>query len=845
MTPSLVTAFHSTTDANPQVISLSGKANGHDLLALFTTTADPTLPTNWVEDGSFVAAGGAFVTKLWRLPAAFNTSSVTTLSISLSASRAVSAVIWEDDLNSTPGLVFELIEQSPNGATPALWGTGLHTFTTRDVVFAVFGISNPSVDISGFDLASYDHSFTDFADTTVAQATAQQRLWVASHGSLALTSDGVTATANTAAPGGSWKPYTGIIAYNTGAPPPAEPVLDRSPASLEFAFELGGTAPAAQNVTIINAGTAGTVNWSASDDAAWLSESPTSGTANSTMAVTADPSGLDVGEYTGTITITAPVTGSPKTVAVTLTVNPQQLTAANTDEFQMYRKHSGGWRKLLPRVEGSTTPEAHGARGDCVTLTDVAMTAGSPNLDSASAPFTVADVDKWVSVRGAGDATYGGSLTGQIVDVPSAGRAVLDVNAAANVSDQVATYGTDDTVPWGQAIQSLVDDGIANGTYFGKLLIPPRQYMIAGDPTVGGSTLGNAQIPLPVISSSDQKFVLVLQGAGDASGLYHWRQQRPHASGSVLRTCRVNEPASLTYGPASVLGGPTVMSSEPDGSSPFSNMLVYLDGLTVIAPRNPSLLGVDLGRVAQANIGTLSIVADAVPGGGAGGLNGSATSDKGMALRMPHFQNNDNTNVFSYGCEGFYYGIEIADHFTCQRIALIYCHTAIYCNPPGVPQHGAHIGYASVEACTNGIESGGSSGARYPLSVARIDIEVSGGTTVIDPNNTLYGEMHYAHNSALVPSRTGAANLRIVDSNRARGAFTAPTVPASGVAVSDANMPWRDAQVVISGGTVTAITVDGQTMFTNTTQDRVVMVPTGKTISVTYSVAPTWKWTLL
>lgn len=48
--------------------------------------------------------------------------------------------------------------------------------------------------------------------------------------------------------------------------------------------------------------------------------------------------------------------------------------------------------------------------------------------------------------------------------------------------------------------------------------------------------------------------------------------------------------------------------------------------------------------------------------------------------------------------------------------------------------------------------------------------------------------------------------------------------------------------VNVSGGTVTAIAVDG-TVLTGVTSG-VIMVPSGKTITLTYSSAPSWQWVL-
>ena len=64
-----------------------------------------------------------------------------------------------------------------------------------------------------------------------------------------------------------------------------------------------------------------------------------------------------------------------------------------------------------------------------------------------------------------------------------------------------------------------------------------------------------------------------------------------------------------------------------------------------------------------------------------------------------------------------------------------------------------------------------------------------------------------------------------------------PAVPASTVAVQNTNS--YPVSVVISGGTITAVVVNGITVGTAA---GTYLVPSGGAISITYSVAPTWVW---
>jgi hypothetical protein len=71
----------------------------------------------------------------------------------------------------------------------------------------------------------------------------------------------------------------------------------------------------------------------------------------------------------------------------------------------------------------------------------------------------------------------------------------------------------------------------------------------------------------------------------------------------------------------------------------------------------------------------------------------------------------------------------------------------------------------------------------------------------------------------------------------AQAAPSQPAVPASTVPIQNPNT--YPVKVVISGGTVTAVTVNGITVGTG---DGPYLVPAAGSISVTYSVAPTWVW---
>jgi hypothetical protein len=112
-----------------------------------------------------------------------------------------------------------------------------------------------------------------------------------------------------------------LIIYNATAGGAPQPSIGVSPSSLSFTATAGGANPANQTISLTNTG-GGTLTWTASDNATWLTISPASGTAPSTLTASVSISGLAAGTYNGTITISATgATNSPVSVPVTLTVN--------------------------------------------------------------------------------------------------------------------------------------------------------------------------------------------------------------------------------------------------------------------------------------------------------------------------------------------------------------------------------------------------------------------------------------------------------------------------------------------------------------------------------------------
>jgi hypothetical protein len=192
-----------------------------------------------------------------------------------------------------------------------------------------------------------------------------------------------SATVTVTAPGAQASPTTMPVTLTVAAQPPP-PALAVSPASLAFAATVGGSAPA-KTLDVTNAG-GGTLSFSASDDASWLSVAPASGTAPQAVTVSATAAGLTAGTYNATVTVTAAgASGSPKSVPVTFTVSAPPPPSAGLVAAYGFDETSG-----------TTVSDASGSGNPGVVSGATRTTAGR-----AGGALTFDGINDWVTVADA------------------------------------------------------------------------------------------------------------------------------------------------------------------------------------------------------------------------------------------------------------------------------------------------------------------------------------------------------------------------------------------------------------------------------------------------------------
>lgn len=207
----------------------------------------------------------------------------------------------------------------------------------------------------------------------------------------------------------------------------SSPLLNLSPGSLTFSYQVGGSIPASQSLALTSSGAALSYTAAATTTGgAWLAIGPVSGTTAGSMTVAVSPVGLTPGTYTGAITIAALGAGNtPVVVPVRLVVSFSPLLEVNPASLSFAFQTGRG----VPASQSVTVTST----GAPVLMTIGASTNSGGSWLSASvatattpATFTVA-----VAPGGLTAGTYTGSIT---VTADGAGNSPLTIGVTLVVS---------------------------------------------------------------------------------------------------------------------------------------------------------------------------------------------------------------------------------------------------------------------------------------------------------------------------------------------------------------------------------------------------------------------------
>jgi hypothetical protein len=240
--------------------------------------------------------------------------------------------------------------------------------------------------------------------------------------------------------GASNSPQKTTVTLTVTGTPPSGMSLNITPGSLSFSYVSGSTAPGTQNLSIASSGTALQFTAAASGGS-WLTISPPTGSTPTTMTVSANSTGLAVGTYKGTITITSSgASNTPQTIPVTLVVS-----GSSSGRLKVWPpravtfEYDPGQASLAPksiRVFSKGAPLSFTAAAYGGTWLSVTPSGGTtPGMLSVS-----------VDPTGLASGTYSGTINlaapgSAAVTVP----VILTVTASANGESDDGTSGGSET----------------------------------------------------------------------------------------------------------------------------------------------------------------------------------------------------------------------------------------------------------------------------------------------------------------------------------------------------------------------------------------------------------------
>jgi uncharacterized protein (TIGR03437 family) len=275
----------------------------------------------------------------------------------------------------------------------------------------------------------------------------------------------------------------------------AAPQLTVTPAALTFAYQIGGTVPAAQSFAVSSGSTV--LNFIATPPGSWVQLSPTSGATPATVQVTVNPTGLAAGTYTGAIMVTAGAASVPVTVTLTVTaatqlvITPSQLT---------FVAPSGG---AAPGPQTLTLTSTGTPLGFTAAAGSYWLSV-TPTAGTTPATLTVS-----VNTNGLANGLYNGTIniTQGGSAVPTMVLVTLGIGATPTISGVInAASGATGSVAPGMAI-SIFGTGLGPQTP-ASFALPPQDGTVAT--TLAGTQVWFDGTAVPILyTSSTQVNALV------------------------------------------------------------------------------------------------------------------------------------------------------------------------------------------------------------------------------------------------------------------------------------------------------------------------------------------------
>ncbi len=261
--------------------------------------------------------------------------------------------------------------------------------------------------------------------------------------------------------GASNSPVSLPVTLNVTTGTNTNPTINLTPSNLAFTYTAGGTAPGTKTLNLASSTSTALSYTAAASGGAWLSVGSTSGTTPGSVVVSANPTGMAAGSYSGTITITASgAMNSPQSVPVTLTVT------SGTGSGRLSARPR--WVSFNYSA-GQTSPSPK----------TVSVSSSGQGLSYTSAAFG----GSWLSVSPSGGATTGklnitvnpdGLPTGVyagVVQISAPGSPSIDLPVSLNVGS-APSGGEDSAILAMPAISDPSQSGSVNAKWVSGAGVP-------------------------------------------------------------------------------------------------------------------------------------------------------------------------------------------------------------------------------------------------------------------------------------------------------------------------------------------------------------------------------------
>jgi len=305
----------------------------------------------------------------------------------------------------------------------------------------------------------------------------------------------------------------------TVAPAPVPPAIGTSPTSFSFTVQRGSGNPATQTLNISNTG-GGTLTWTASDNAAWLTLSPASGTNNGAMSVSAATGSLAVGTYSGAITISAPGarnTSVPVTFIVAEAPVPPRIAAIPTTLSFTAQQGGGNPAAQTLNISNTGGGTLTWTASDNAPWLTLSQTSGSGNgtitVTAATGSLAAGTFNAVIAMGSTGTTTIHIPVTFTVTSAPTtitlspSSLTYTAISGSSNPASQSMTVNStgswtaSDNASW---LTLSPTSGSGNGTISASINLGevPVGTHTAAITVTGGGTVRNVNVTLMVSAAS-------------------------------------------------------------------------------------------------------------------------------------------------------------------------------------------------------------------------------------------------------------------------------------------------------------------------------------------------------